>query len=217
MLAHYVASEIIPRCRYAVDLHSGGRFGRYLPCSYLHWGGDELHKRAKLEGARAFGAPNAVIATGAANRGSMTAECDRQGVVMISCELGGGAAIERETLELAQRGIRGVLAHWGVVARSETAPAREPRLLELAGGFAGGVMAEADGLFGPVAEIGDRVAARDLAGHIFPIGALARPAIEARFAAHGLVVSRRLSPLVKRGDYLYRLARETDRAALGLK
>ena len=114
VLAHIVARDIISRCRYAMDLHSGGKGALYTPCAYLHWGGDAAHKRAKLEGARAFGAPSAVIAGNFANAGSMTAECDRQGVVMISAELGGGGTVDRRLVAMARSGVRRALAHWGV-------------------------------------------------------------------------------------------------------
>ena len=214
-LAAIVARDIIPRCRYAMDLHSGGRSSVYTPCTYLHWGGDAAHRRAKLQGARAFGAPSVVISAGTANSGSMTAECDRQGVVMVSTELGGGGTIDRAMLRIGREGVRRALAHWGILRGAETPALASPRLLVLQGKSAT-PMAETEGIFEPACELDQHVAAGDLAGRIYPIGELSRPALDIRFPAAGVIVSRRVGALVRRGDLLYNLASPVDEAGLGL-
>jgi len=214
-LAHVVARDILPRCRYAMDIHSGGRSGQYTPCAYLHWGGDAAHKRAKLEGARAFGMPSAVIAGSAANAGSMTAECDRQGVVMISAEIGGGGAIDRALLAQTRAGVRRCLAHWGVLPREPRPALASPRLLQLLG-KPGSVMAETDGIFEPLRGIDEQVNAGDPAGLVYPIGEIGRAAAVARFHAAGVVITERTGALVRRGDLLYNLARPVTEAELGL-
>lgn len=214
-LAHFIATEILPRIRFAIDFHSAGKHATYLPCTYLHWGGDAAAKRARLDGAYAFGAPHAVIAGSVANAGSMTAECGRQGVTMVSTELGGAGMVTRATLELARLGLRRALAHWGVVAARDAPADGKPRLLQLQG-KQGAVMAETDGLFEPLREPGERVAAGDLAGYVYPVGELTRARLVARFAASGVIVTRRVPVLVRRGDLLYGLATETDEAELGL-
>jgi len=91
-LAHYVETEILARCEGAADLHSGGRNGSYVPCAYLHAGGGPELLRRKLDAARAFGAPWTVIAKGTSNSGSISASCDRLGVVMVATELAGAPA-----------------------------------------------------------------------------------------------------------------------------
>ena len=214
-LAHVIAREILPRCRYAMDIHSGGRSAAYTPCAFLHWGGDAAHKRAKLDGARAFGMPSVCIARAVASPGSMTAECDRQGVVMISSELGGGGAIDRRLLAMGRAGVRRTLAHWGVLPREPKPALAAPRLFDLLG-RAGSVMAETDGIFEPLRSLDERVAAGDLAAQVYPIGEIARAAVPALFPADGVVVTTRLGALVRRGDLLFNLAREVDEVALGL-
>lgn len=214
-LAHVVAREILPRCRYAMDIHSGGRSAAYTPCAFLHWGGDAAHKRAKLEGARAYGMPGVCIARGVANSGSMTAECDRQGVVMISSELGGGGAIDRRLLAMGRAGVRRTLAHWGVLPHEPKPDLAAPRLFDLLG-KAGSVMAETDGIFEPLHDLDARVSAGDPAALVYPIGEIARAAVPALFPTDGVVVVARRGALVRRGDLLFNLAREVDEAALGL-
>lgn len=214
-LAHVIARDIIPRCRYAMDIHSGGRSAAYTPCAYLHWGGDAAHRRAKLDGARAYGMPSVCIARTVGNAGSMTAECDRQGVVMISSELGGGGAIDRRLLAMGRAGVRRTLAHWGVLPREPKPALAAPRLLELLG-KTGSVMAETDGIFEPLRELDERVSGGEVAAQVYPIGEIARAAVPALFPADGVVVTKRLGALVRRGDLLFNLAREVTEAELGL-
>jgi predicted deacylase len=216
-LAAILAREVMPRVRYAMDLHSGGRSSRYTPCTYLHWGGDAAHRRSKLAGARAFGAPNVVVSAGTANPGSMTAECDRRGIVMVSTELGGGGTIDRRMLAIGREGVRRALAHWGILRgeHAPEAPTAMPRLLLLQG-REGSPMAEADGVFEPTRELDDEVSPGDEAGLVYPVGEISRPALRARFATHGVVVSRRVPALVRRGDLLYNVASPVTEAELGL-
>jgi predicted deacylase len=214
-LAAFIAREIIPRCRYAMDLHSGGKSSVYTACAYLHWGGDAAHRRAKLEAARAFGAPSVVISASTANAGSMTAECDRQGVVMVSTELGGGGTIDRRMLEIGRDGVRRALAHWGILRDHPKPDLPSPRLLVLQGKD-GTPMAETDGIFEPCRDLGDEVAAGDAAGRIYPVGELERAPTEILFRNSGIIVSRRVGSLVRRGDLLYNLASPVDEAGLGI-
>jgi predicted deacylase len=145
----------------------------------------------------------------------MTAECDRQSVVMVSTELGGGGTIDRSMLRIGREGVRRALAHWGLLRGVAPPALAAPRLLVLQGKSAT-PMAETDGIFEPARELDDDVAAGDLAGRIYPIGELARPAIDIAFPASGIVVSRRVGALVRRGDLLYNLATPVDEAGLGL-
>lgn len=214
-LAAFVAREIIPRCRYAMDLHSGGKSSVYTPCTYLHWGGDLAHRRAKLEGARAFGAPSVVISGATANAGSMTAECDRQGVVMVSTELGGGGTIDRRMLGIGREGVRRALAHWGILRDHPKPELAAPRLLMLQG-KGGTPMAETDGIFEPACDLDDAVEDGQIAGRIYPIGELDRAPCDILFRGPGIIVSRRVGSLVRRGDLLYNLASPVDEAGLGI-
>lgn len=216
-LAAILAREVMPRVRYAMDLHSGGRNSCYTPCTYLHWGGDAAHRRSKLAAARAFGAPSIVVSAGTANPGSMTAECDRRGIVMVSTELGGGGTIDRRMLAIGREGVRRALAHWGILrgGHAPATPALPPRLLLLQG-REGSPMAEADGVFEPTRELDDEVSPGDEAGLVYPVGEISRPALRARFATHGIVVSRRVPALVRRGDLLYNVASPVTEAELGL-
>jgi predicted deacylase len=213
-LAHYVETEILARCQAASDLHSGNPSSRYVTCAYLHAGGGAEHVRRKLAAARAFGAPWTIVAKGSSNSGSMTAACDRLGIVMVATELGGGGAIDREALAIGRAGLKRLLHHFGVLP--EPAAKRdyfETRLLmPLAG--AGSVMVPRDGLLEPACNPGDRVAAGDLAGRLWSIGELDEPSCDLRFAQAGIVCVRRVHVPVTRGDYVAQVAVEVTEEEL---
>jgi predicted deacylase len=213
-LAHYVESEILARCDGAADLHSGGRSGNYVPCAYLHGGGGAGLLRRKIAAAREFGAPYTVIAKGTSDSRSMSAACDRLGVVMVATELAGGGTVDRRALAIGRAGLLRLLHHFGVLAEPGPCEHRAETRLIVPLGAASSVMVPCDGLFEPACDPGDSVAAGDLAGRVWPIGELDQPGRALSFAQAGVVSVRRVGALVRRGDYVARLARETSEAEL---
>jgi len=215
-LAHYVQTEILPRAQAAADLHSGNPSNVYVPCAYIHGGGGQDFVRRKIAAARAFGAPWTIIAKETSNTGSMTAACDRLGVLMISTELGGGGTIDRRNLEIGRAGLRRLLHHLGVLAAPGPGEHFHDTRLIVPRGGTGSVMVPSHGLLEPTCEPGDRVKAGDLAGRLWSIGELDQPARELRFAMAGVVCARRVHVLAERGDYVAQIADEvSERELLG--
>jgi predicted deacylase len=213
-IAHFVETEILARCQGAADLHSGGRNGRYVPCAYLHAGGGAELLRRKLTAAREFGAPWTVVAKGTSNSGSMSAACDRLGVVMVATELAGGAGIDQEALAIGRAGLMRLLHHFGVVAEPGPRDHFSDTRLILPLGAAASVMAPCNGLFEPAFEAGDIVEAGAPAGRIWPIDEIDQPARDLRFAQGGIVSVKRTGTHVQRGDFVAQIARETSEQEL---
>lgn len=211
-LAAWIAQEVIPRAQFACDLHSGGSASRYIPCAYLHWGGDRAFRKRKLEAAARFGAPYTVIAAAAGDPGSMTAECDRQGVLMVATEFGGGGTVDPALAGLARDCVARLLAHAGVLAEPAPDPAPTRHIVLQPTGLA--PMARSPGIFEPLRRIGEEVRAGELGGVIWPIDPSEAGPQEVRFASDGLIVAERHRPLVARGDLLFRLGEAADPDAL---
>ena len=207
-MAAWITKEVLSRASFACDLHSGGSSARYIPCAYLHWGGDSAFRRRKIAAARAFGAPFTVIAATTGAYGSMTAECDRRGIIMVATEFGGGATLDLPTTELARACLLRLLHHAGLIDAPDS-PAPATRFVVLQGGNAS-PMAETPGLFEPARRMGETVRAGDLAGTIWPITALRQPGVEVRFATDGLIAVERLRPMVEPGDLLFGMGTEID-------
>lgn len=199
MIADFIERRVLPGMAHAVDLHSGGTQSVYAPCGYVYGMGGRAFRERKLAAAHAFGAPRTAVVTTTSSRGSLSAACERHGVVMVSAELGGGAALGHVGLDIGWEGTLNLLRHAGVL-RGAPRPTRTA-LLHTAG-RAAYVMATIDGLFEHSVDVGADVGAGDLAGKIWPMDDLSRDPIELRFAVSGTVLARRTMPMVSRGDYV---------------
>lgn len=206
MLAHYVATELLPRADWALDLHSGGSSLEYLPCAVARACADAA-MAARLEAAlRAMGLPVALVMRAAQDDRTLPAAGLARGVVHLACEIGGGGTLTPASLAAARRAVEGFLGHVGVLAASP--PPTAVRLLAVAGQdhF---LYATARGLFVPEFALGEEVATGQPAGRILSIEEPERPPLVLRFPRGGLVVCRRVPAQVAPGDCLAHVATST--------
>ena len=214
MIAHFVESVLLPRCEFAIDLHSGGRASRYLPCAFLRRGNRETMAR-QMAAAKVFGAPHTVIVDGALEDRSLSAACDRTGAVMVATELAGGGGVDVDVLKFAGEALRRLLGYWGALAGETPVPPPGTRFIE-ARDRQSAVMAPIDGIFEPARRAADCVAKGDRAGWIHPMDDMARPPCEVAFGAGGTIIAERVPALVRRGDYLFHVGTVLSEAeALG--
>ena len=125
-LAHYVETRLLPMCDFGVDIHSGGRVSDFLPCAYVrHGGADELMQK-KIAACDAFAAPLTVVVKKTSDNRSLIAAGDRNGVPMISCELGGIGSISIDAMQVGTRGVYNVLHHLGGARAGANQTAADP-------------------------------------------------------------------------------------------
>jgi uncharacterized protein len=202
-IAHYVEQHLLPHCHAALDLHSGGTASEYLPCAYVYAGGQMAAAKAAL--AHAFGAPLAVVVGATAETRSLSAACERQGVPMISAELGGGARVSAQALAVAEDGIAALLRHLGLLPAAPSDADRRTEFVRVPD-RAHFLMCPAAGLFEPAAALGQEVAPGALAGIVYDPEELDALPVPVRFERPGRVVARRLPALTRRGDFLFTTA-----------
>ena len=199
MIADFIERSLLPNMAYAVDLHSGGTQSVYAPCGYIYGMGERSFRDKKLAAAHAFGAPRTAVVTTTSSGGSLSAACERHGVVMVAAELGGSAALDHAGVDIGWEGTLNLLRHASVLTG---APRPTRTMLLHTASRASYVMATIDGLFEHAVDVGADVEAGDLAGRIWPNDDLARDFVELRFAVGGMVLARRTMPMVTRGDYV---------------
>jgi uncharacterized protein len=212
MLAHWVDRVVLPQCQVALDLHSGGKTGEYLPVGYFRQAGDRAFTEKKVAAFKAFGAPMTVVVGPTSDDRSLSAASDRHGVVMVSAELGGLGSISPEAYRVGSAGVRGVLAHFGIAAPPPEGVPKPGTRFMLIPDRSYNAMATVPGLFFPAAKLGDAVVEEQLAGTIYPVDDLTRPTVEVRFQRKAIVVARRASTLVRRGEFVFNTAIEIDEA-----
>src|SRR5688572_26553973 len=115
-IAAFVADEIFPRADAFLDLHSGGSSLDLIPSAIIEPTDDpELHRR-NVAAARAFDAPATVVIANLGDPRTATAAACRAGLVTMGTEMAGGGTVSLDALEICRRGVKNVLAHFGVLA-----------------------------------------------------------------------------------------------------
>lgn len=195
MIAHMVRHCLMPVADAVIDLHSGGKASWFVPCALAARGRDGALDKDNLALARAFGT-EVIWVLGAANDNrSVNGAATEAGVPCIAAELGGGGALEIEPLAAAETGLRGALAHLGVL---DAAPALRPdaRLVELARpGHR--VTAPAPGVYQPARRAGETVSEGDRLGWIVAPDRPDAPPTEILARAPGLILAEtRRAPVV---------------------
>ena len=219
MIAHYVESVLLPMMDYSLDLHSGGSSLMYIPSATAAKSDDPQRTAKIIELLRVFAAPIGFIFVPQGEDRTMAAATERSGVIGLSTELGGGGTTTTDTLSYAEQGIGRVLHHIGSMTQLQSAlkqssmarlhmsaeqPA-ESRIMEVANRDYY-VFSSDRGLWEPLADLGDDVAADQPAAAVhFPDTPWREPEI-VRFKHQGTVICRRMPSRVERGDCLFHLA-----------
>jgi hypothetical protein len=207
-IAHYIETVLMPMADAYIDIHAGGASLDYLPFCSMRVSGDADLDRRAADLLAAFAPPTAFVwAYGQASGGSYsTAAANRWKVPSLGGEYGGGGGFDPEGYRIADVGVRRVMHHLGIVKGEPPAPvAGATRRLEVTGRdyF---VFAPENGVFEPVAQLGDTVKKGQLAARIWFSDNPKRPPEEAHFLTGGYVVCRRAMSRCERGDCLYHLA-----------
>lgn len=206
-IAWYIETVLMPQCDYFFDLHSGGSSLMYVPSALCRRSTDPTRMAKSLALLEAFSAPASYVTNASQGEDrTSSAAAERQGVIHMGTELGGGGTLTVEALRVAEQGVRRVLKKVGALADSvlvESAPAT--RMLQITGSdyF---VYAPDAGLFEPVVELGDEVVAGQTAGYIHFHDTPWREPSVAVFKRGGTVLCKRIPCRTERGDCLFHLA-----------
>lgn len=208
-IAHYIDSELIPLADLVIDLHSGGSSLNYIPTALAKQSADPVLYQKQLAALRAFGAPYTYIQGGAQGQGgdqTLGSGADRRGKIALGTELGGAGAVNASGLAIAERGLRNLLVHLGILGQAHfVEPPAPTRFLDVRGPEMY-VYAPENGVFEPLVELGDTVAPGTPAARIHMPETPWLPPVEIAFKAAGIVMCKRIPARTKRGDCLFHLA-----------
>jgi predicted deacylase len=203
MLAHFVDSMLLPMVDVSVDLHTAGHSADAALSTNMHYVADPAMRERTLAAAAAFGAPYNVVFWGVDEGATLTSSVERRGILSIGTELGGWGRVNVEGVRIAERGVRNMLKHLGMVdGRPETAQAdgtagtrhmmvRDPACYSFA---------PRGGLFEPRHRAGDTIRAGDTAGFVHFIEDVDNPPLEVRYGASGVLWMSAGPGRVQRGD-----------------
>ncbi len=193
-LAHTFMSEIVAKCNYGIDLHTGAIHRANLPQIRA-----DLDNETVADMARAFGA--SIMLNSNLRDGSLREAAQDVGCNILLFEAGEALRFDENAIRIGVRGVLNVMRHIGMLrkskAKSDYEPIRSDSSHWLRAPFAG-VMRARKGL-------GDRVRANEIIAEISdPMGEHTDTVLAKR---SGIVIGRSNLPVVNRGDALFHIAR----------
>src|SRR5947207_15808077 len=104
-IAYYIEHELLPRCDFVLDIHSGGSSLTYLPSTLGRRPDTPEGVERAIELMRVFGAPIGYLVDGGGwGDMTLTAAAHRAGVRHMSTELAGGGQVTPAALRIAEGG-----------------------------------------------------------------------------------------------------------------
>ena len=201
LIADYITRELLPRCEYVLDIHSGGKTLEFLPFAAYHELEDRAQQAACEAATRAFAAPYFLSLLEIDAGGMYDTQAEAMGKVFVSTELGGGGTSTARSAEIGKRGAHNFLVHAGIVDADPIAPPEPPVELDMQqpGAY---VFSEHNGLLEPCISLGDAVQSGDLLARVYSTERTGVAPVEYRAASDGIVLGRHFPSLIKIGDFM---------------
>lgn len=206
MLAHWYEHVLMPMSDYAVDLHSGGASLEY-PATLLRGPAHSPEEAAGLTMLQdAFDLPYTWVFTGGGGRESTArtamGAANRNGVINVMAELGGGACVTPDILRRTTRGLNRVLHALGMLPGYRPDAQQGTRVLNACGS----VYAYGPGVFEPLKDIGEDVREGSVLALIHQPDTPGAAPAQVTSQYSGIVLARRALAHVCRGDALFQIA-----------
>lgn len=193
-LAHLFIEQVVDKCQYGIDLHTGSQHRTNLPQIRAHLADPETRRIAE-----AFAAP--MMFSAVEIPGSLRAAARRRGAHLLVYEAGEPLRFDEGAIRTGVAGVLRVLAALGMWEHVEDAP--PPRSFEAEDTT--WVRAARSGIFHLTVKLGEPVRRHQQLGFISPPWGNETRAVKAPF--EGIVIGFTSNPLVYRGDALVHVAR----------
>jgi len=198
-IADYIQRHLLPLADFVLDIHSGGRTLDFLPFAAVHVLDDKTQQARCLAAMQAFGAPYSMTMLELDSVGMFDTAVESMGKVFVTTELGGGGSATANTIGIAERGVRGLLVHAGVL---EGEPQRvDSILLDMPDGNCF-TTCLSDGLLEMCKDLGDTVVAGELLAQVHDATQTGMPAIAYCANRSGVLAARHFPGLIGCGDTL---------------
>jgi N-alpha-acetyl-L-2,4-diaminobutyrate deacetylase len=202
-MADWVYRALLPGMDAVLDIHSGGRTMEFLPFAAIHELADKAQQARAAAMLEAFAAPVGLVLRELDAEGMLDTAVESLGKPHLSTELGGGGSTTPATVAIAERGIRNVLRHLGIL---DGAPDRTGPVRWMACDDRSYLIADGDGLVEYAVELGAPVKAGDMVCRLHRVERPLDAPAEYRAGRDGALLGRCHGGLVQPGDFLALIA-----------
>ncbi|WNL39729.1 N(2)-acetyl-L-2,4-diaminobutanoate deacetylase DoeB [Halomonas sp. PAMB 3232] len=209
-IADYFTRVLVPMSDVVLDLHSGGRTLDILPFAASHVLDDKNQQRAALDGARAFGAPYAMVMFELDAERLFDTACERQGKVFVATELGGGGTSTPHSMAIAEQGVRNFLIHYGLVEGEVAMPDGGQVYLDMPDARCY-VQSQHQGVLELTVALGDAVQKGQTIAYVYDMSRSGAEPVAYKAERDGVLMARRAPSLINMGDTLAVIADVVDR------
>lgn len=198
-IADYFQRYLLPLADLVLDIHSGGRTLDFLPFAACHVLADKAQQESAEAAMRAFAAPYSMRMLELDAVGMYDTAAEEQGKVFVTTELGGGGSSTARSVAIAERGVRNVLIHAGIL-QGDPQPGDSVMLdMPDADCF---VASQHSGLLEMCRDLGERVELGEVIARVHDVQRTGAAAVEYRAKRNGLLAARHFPGLVQSGDTL---------------
>lgn len=205
VIADFVYRDLVAIADVVVDLHSGGKTLNYVPSVVMHYLDDPHLMDRTFAALKSFGAPIGTILRELDTQGMLDTAVEDLGKIFLSTELGGVGTSSAVSVGIAERGVRNLLSHFGVIADTPAVPEQcglpATRLMETPDADSFTIVAHA-GILEMTVDLGDEVAEGQLLARIYDYEDVERSPAEYVAKRGGLLYCRHAPGLIQRGDCL---------------
>ncbi|SOH95274.1 N-alpha-acetyl-L-2,4-diaminobutyrate deacetylase [Monaibacterium marinum] len=198
-ICHYIATELVPLADIVLDFHSGGRTLDFLPFAAAHILPDKAQEVACMAAMQAFNAPYSARMLEIDNVGMFDTEVESQGKVFVTTELGGAGTATAYSVAVANKGIRNLLIHAGILAGQVQL---DPTIQLDMPDDRCFVFAETAGLVEYLVDMGDTVAKGQAIARIWRADRTGEAPHVCYAGLDGILTARHSPGLIKVGDFV---------------
>lgn len=205
-LAHIFLHEIVRKCDYGVDLHTGAIHRSNLPQIRA-----DLDDAETREMAEHFGVP--VLLNSNLRDGSLRESAVEHGVKILLYEAGEALRFDELSIRAGEKGVLNVLAHLGMIRKRKLSSTSNKKIMPFIAYSSSWVRADNSGFVRDRVQIGDQVTKGQVLAEIGDsFGEVQSKVLAGR---EGIVIGKQNIPLVQEGDAMFHIAyfKESDEVA----
>jgi len=182
-----------------LDFHSGGRTLDFVPFAAAHELPDKEQESRCVAAMEAFNAPYSMKLLELDSVGMYDTAAEELGKTFVSTELGGGGSATARSIRVAERGVRNVLIHAGILAGEIEMQPSVRLAMPDDDCF---VISTSEGVIEMCCDLGEEVAADQVVARVYRSDRTGAEPRAYRAKMTGLLVARHFPGLIKPGDCL---------------